>query len=102
MWEYMDDKIYEEKKYIVLIIYDISDNKQRLKVAKYLSGYGVRVQKSAFEARLNKRLFTMMVKGLDLILKPEDNVRIYRLQGYEEIKVFGSRNYMNDDDVIIV
>ena len=102
MREYMDDEIYEEKKYVVLIIYDISDNQQRFKVAKYLSGYGIRVQKSAFEARLNKGLFTSMEKGLDLILKPEDNVRIYRLQGYEEIKVFGSKNYMSDEDVIIV
>jgi CRISPR-associated protein Cas2 len=102
MWEELDDEIYEEKKYVVLIIYDISDNKQRLKISKYLSAYGIRVQKSAFEARLSKRLFENLVKGLNIRLKPEDNVRIYRLQGYEEIKVFGSKNYISDEEVIII
>lgn len=93
---------YEEKKYIVLIIYDISDNKHRTKFAKYLSSYGVRVQKSAFEARLNKKQFKALMEGLYRQIKPEDNVRVYKLQGYEEITVFGSKNYLQEEDVIII
>ena len=38
------------KKLFVLIIYDIVDNKRRVRFAKKMSGYGFRVQKSAFEA----------------------------------------------------
>ena len=47
-----------DKKYFVLIIYDISDNKRRNNMVKILSSYGFRVQKSAFEAMLkdNKSL----------------------------------------------
>ena len=36
----------------VLIIYDIVDNGRRVKLAKYLQGYGFRVQKSAKEIEL--------------------------------------------------
>ena len=43
------------KKFIVLIIYDIVDNKIRLKMVKCLERYSVRVQKSAFEALLNRK-----------------------------------------------
>jgi len=43
-----------ELKYRVLIIYDITEDKPRIKLSKLLSSYGVRVQKSAFEASLNK------------------------------------------------
>lgn len=39
-------------KYLILIIYDISDNKHRLEISKLLEGYGTRIQKSAFEAWL--------------------------------------------------
>ena len=51
----MDRGIREnDQKYVVLIIYDIVNNKQRVKMANLLSSYGTRVQKSAFEARLSK------------------------------------------------
>ena len=38
----------EDDKQFILIIYDITDNRRRLKFAKLLEGYGKRVQKSAF------------------------------------------------------
>ena len=31
-------------KYLILIIYDISDNKHRLEISKLLEGYGTRIQ----------------------------------------------------------
>lgn len=45
------------KKLFVLVIYDIIDNKRRVKFAKEMSGYGFRVQKSAFEALIEEKLF---------------------------------------------
>lgn len=98
----MNEEYETERKYTVLVIYDISDNKQRYRIAKYLSSYGFRVQKSCFEARLNKKQYQNLVAGLENRLHEEDNVRIYRLKGYEEIKIFGSRDYVMDDDVIII
>ena len=35
----------ESDKEFILIIYDIVENKKRVKFAKLLSGYGIRVQK---------------------------------------------------------
>ena len=51
--------IQEEKKddrVFVLIIYDIVDNKRRVKLAKYLQGYGFRVQKSALEVSRKRHI----------------------------------------------
>lgn len=90
------------QKYIVLIIYDIISNKQRAKMAKLLSSYGSRVQKSAFEARLTKKQYAKMMSEIQKLLKDDDNVRIYRLTGYEEIKTFGSRDYETFEDVVII
>ena len=50
------------KKLYVLIIYDIVDNKRRVKFAKFLEGYGKRVQKSAFEAMLSSQRYEKMVR----------------------------------------
>lgn len=92
----------EDTRYIVLIIYDISQDKQRLKVAKYLSSFGTRVQKSAFEANLNKSQLFRLITGLEQILKKEDNVRIYKLHSLEEIKIYGEGDYTSLEDVIII
>jgi len=40
---------------LVLVAYDLSDDQTRRRVAKLLSGYGTRVQRSVFECRLSKR-----------------------------------------------
>ena len=54
--EYYFDTIeeFQSERYFVLVIYDIVDNKKRLKLSKYLLGYGIRVQKSAFEMMIGK------------------------------------------------
>ena len=90
------------QKYVVLIIYDIVSNKQRVKLAKLLSSYGARVQKSAFEARLTKKQYMKMLSDIEKMLKSEDNVRIYRMTGYEEIRTFGSKDYEMFEDVVII
>ena len=91
-----------ERKYIILIIYDIVSNKQRVKMAKLLSGYGNRVQKSAFEARLDKKRYARLLMDIKRMLNADDNVRIYKLHSYEEIKTFGDRKYEIMEDVIVV
>ena len=62
----MEDYFFEtpsedskEKKVYVLIIYDIIENKKRTKLAKFLQGYGFRIQKSAFEAMLVPSFFAL-------------------------------------------
>lgn len=49
------EEIYNENKKLILVIYDIVDNKRRRKMVKFLEKYGLRVQKSAFEMILNSK-----------------------------------------------
>lgn len=63
---------------LVLVVYDIADNRRRTKLAKFLEGYGRRVQYSVFECFLSqskmKKLYTKVAKQVDL---SEDSVRFY-------------------------
>ena len=68
----------ENDKMFILVIYDIVDNKRRLKFAKTLSGYGKRVQKSAFEALLTRQKYEKLVREIPKLIDPEDSVRLIR------------------------
>ena len=78
-----------ERKYVVVIIYDISEDKQRLKMAKFLNSYGHRVQKSAFEACLTEKQYDNFITKLEKRVNKDDNVRIYKLYSVNEVKAYG-------------
>jgi CRISPR-associated protein Cas2 len=63
---------------MVVIVYDIPDNKRRTKLSNFLEGYGRRVQYSVFECFLTleemRKLAAQVKKRLKL---EEDNVRFY-------------------------
>ena len=71
-------------------------------MAKLLSSYGNRVQKSAFEARLNKKQYARLLRDIKKLMKKDDNVRIYKPHSYEEILTFGEKKYEIVEDVIII
>ncbi|NMD37131.1 MAG: CRISPR-associated endonuclease Cas2, partial [Christensenellaceae bacterium] len=54
----------KDKKYFVLIIYDISDNKRRYQMVKALLSFGFRVQKSAFEAMLKPAKYKKLIEKI--------------------------------------
>ena len=96
------DLIEDADKKLVLIIYDIIDNKRRSKTVKLLEGYGVRVQKSAFEILINRTQYLEIIKGIKNIITNEDNVRIYRLNSSNEVLLFGESYSVYEEEVIIV
>ncbi|MEO0985369.1 MAG: CRISPR-associated endonuclease Cas2 [Cyanobacteria bacterium J06639_14] len=63
---------------LTLVVYDIADNRRRVKLANLLEGYGRRVQESVFECFLSwdelKRLH-QRIGGR--VQAEEDNVRFY-------------------------
>jgi len=69
----------------LLVAYDISTEdlagERRLqRVAKVCEQYGVRVQKSVFEARLSATQLERLINDLlEVIVPRSDSVRIYRL-----------------------
>ena len=64
-----------------MISYDIDIDKVRTKLAKLLEGYGVRIQYSVFECRLDKRRFNDLYAKMFTLLEEEveGSVRIYPL-----------------------
>lgn len=92
----------EVRKYLVVVIYDIRDNKRRNKLAKFLEGFGFRVQLSAFECILNLSQYKKLTERIGRFITDEDLLRVYRLAGNAEVKVWGKVGEIEDDDVIIV
>jgi CRISPR-associated protein Cas2 len=63
---------------LVLVVYDISDDRRRLKLATFLEGYGRRVQKSVFECFLSLAEMQQLHQKMKRFVKlEEDNVRLY-------------------------
>jgi CRISPR-associated protein Cas2 len=63
----------------LVIAYDISDDKRRLRMAKELERWGNRTQFSVFECDLNEREEREMLARLKEICQAGDALRIYRL-----------------------
>jgi CRISPR-associated protein Cas2 len=63
---------------LVVVIYDIPDDKRRDKLATFLEGYGRRVQKSAFECFLSLDEMRKLYAKVEKKVNPqEDDVRFY-------------------------
>ena len=63
---------------LVLVVYDIPNDKRRTKLATFLEGYGRRVQKSVFECFLSLKDMKALHQQVQRRIKPdEDNVRFY-------------------------
>ena len=92
----------ESDKEFILIIYDIVENKKRVKFAKLLSGYGIRVQKSAFEAMLTKQRYNKLIKEIPhYIDKCEDSVRIYKVSGREKVISWGEVPEFDEEIILL-
>ena len=91
------------RTYLVLIIFDVTDNKKRYRISKKLKGYGEWVQRSAFECHLTLRQYERMIQDIMPYFDFEiDLLRIYRLTGQTEIQVYGKIKETEDEDLIII
>ena len=104
----MEDYFFEieestgENKVFVLVIYDIIDNKRRIKLAKFLQGYGFRIQKSAFEALIPKKKYQKLLDNIPSYVGPEDSVRVYKIIGKGQVTAFGNQKSIEDDEIILI
>jgi len=92
----------ENDKVFVLIIYDISDNKKRLKLSRLLLGYGFRIQKSAFEAVITKKKYTELLERLPSYTSSEDSIRVYKIIGKGQVVSFGKTAENETEDIIVI
>lgn len=96
------DEQVSERHYFVVICYDIYDNKRRNRFAKFIERYALRVQRSVFEGELSKSKYLSLVSEIGKHISKEDNVRVYRISGNGEVKVWGNVDTVKTDDVIII
>lgn len=96
------DEHIESDKVFVLIIYDITDNKKRLKLSKLLLGYGFRIQKSAFEAMITKRKYKELLERLPAYTSSEDSIRVYKIIGKGQVVSFGKKAEEEMEDIIVI
>ena len=89
-------------KRMVLIIYDISDNRRRSRMVKVLESFGVRVQKSAFEAILRPNKYRKLLNSIKNIPEKTDSVRVYKIQGQGTVENFGEYFALEEEETIII
>lgn len=88
-----------------LIAYDIRDGKRLNRVAKTVSSYGWRMQKSIFETHADKLTILQMQSRLKQIIKDEDSILIIPVCEDDRIKrkIYGLRgeNPMDGDYIVV-
>ncbi|ANQ54516.1 hypothetical protein XJ44_08955 [Thermosipho affectus] len=89
-----------------VISYDITNDKRRRKLTKYLESYGVRVQYSVFETELSREQLSILIRELKKrIDEKEDTIRIYPISkdARKSITTLGKDkgSYYKDDFLII-
>jgi CRISPR-associated protein Cas2 len=65
-----------------VVVYDVEDDRARVRIAKVMERFGVRVQKSVFECRLEAKDLERLTRALTRELTRvggAGNVRLYRL-----------------------
>jgi CRISPR-associated protein Cas2 len=72
----------------IIITYDISDDKKRYKLAKELLMYGIRTQKSLFEASINEFTYKYIKELAIEYSSTNDKVDIYQVS--EDIERIGN------------
>jgi CRISPR-associated protein Cas2 len=86
-------------KQFLVISYDISDDKRRLKVMKTLQDYGARVQYSVFECRLLPNQVEKLKRSLrPFVREANDSIRFYYINLIDvgRIEVLGSGGVTQD------
>ncbi len=84
-----------------LAVFDLSRDRERVKVAKCLEGFGIRVQKSVFECRLTRGGRERLLHALRKLNPDSGNVYLYRLgAGFrrDEIGRPGKESRLSDEN----
>lgn len=88
-----------------ILSYDIRDPKRLRKIAKIMTGYGTRVQKSVFEALLTQDLLQKVIQKCQGIINSEqDTIRIYNLcmECREKVQILGNGKVLEEIEFVII
>lgn len=89
---------------VIIVTYDISNNKLRTHFSKFLEKYGVRVQFSVYEIQNSKRVMDLVINAIDTKFKKRfdsgDSIYIFKSNHKETIR-YGSASLLDNDLIII-
>lgn len=89
---------------VVIVAYDISNNKVRTQFSKFLEKYGVRVQFSVFEIQNSKRILSIVKNGIEQRFKKKfaesDSIYIFTTDHDKTIR-FGSASLLDNDLIFL-
>jgi CRISPR-associated protein Cas2 len=89
---------------LVIVSYDIEDDKTRTRLAHKLKDFGPRVQFSVFEADISDKELGKLKQLLrDVNLAKNDSIRLYRIceSCAKRIKIWGAGEVTKDKDYYI-
>lgn len=64
---------------ICIVAYDIEDNRIRNRLARYLEGKGIRLQKSVFAIEIERHTFRGLLRQIGKITGKTSKVAVFRL-----------------------
>lgn len=90
---------------LILVSYDIPDDRRRTRLAHVLKDFGERVQYSVFECLLKEEQLDRLRARLAALIEPaEDSVRIYRLcaECAARLEIHGLGRLTEDPDIYVL
>jgi len=100
-YEEMEFIAADERRYIVLVIYDIVDNKRRSRMVKCVERYGIRVQKPSWGVFERKKRGGRRGGGRSRLIDLEtDSLRIYLLADHTSVRSWGVGDRHIEDIII--
>lgn len=91
--------------HLIVVSYDIPDDRRRLRLANTLKDFGVRVQYSVFECRLEPPHLEKLRQRLSKLIDPaRDSVRLYRFcqDCGEKQEIYGQGKTTEEPEVYIL
>lgn len=89
---------------VIIVTYDISNNKTRSKFSKFLEQYGVRVQFSVYEIQNSKRVLDIVKNAIEAkfstLFESGDSVYIFKANQNDTIR-YGSASLLDKDIIFI-
>ena len=75
---------------LVMVAYDVTDNRRLNRVRRFLEGYRVAGQKSCFECWVTARDLRQVLHGVGGLMDPaSDRVHLYQLDERMQVRCFG-------------
>ncbi|MEY5042466.1 MAG: CRISPR-associated endonuclease Cas2 [Bacteroidota bacterium] len=89
---------------VIIITYDITNNKTRTRFSKFLEKYGVRVQFSVFEIQNSKRILDIVQSQIEQKFKkqfePGDSIYLFKANHDDTVR-YGSAGLIDKDLIFI-